>query len=1141
MQRDNPFNENTSQEQPYEATLVDTTSDHRLLKVLATVAFFGFFSCCGIGTLLYWGLQGTLGTNSAIKLPTRTISTFDDDARQFNNSLEALPDPATIPIEVRRLVDKTVAAINTEKALPFNRKMFAQAVAASRLSGGSLGTIERITIRRSLDEYEPPPTSDIVHHRILNVRIDEDERLGTIDLITYEEDEQVESHQWFIVKQQDAWEFYDWQRLEYGRRCSDEYAAYVHGSERISSGFDDAMARLHDVVKEWNADNQDEAFRLLKSCEMIPMLPEDHDEAMLQFAYMWQAFDEYEEAIRVAKRIKSPDKLWGAWPIIAVSYVYIDNYDEAMKATLRAQKQSPNHPNVQSLLSTLYAEQEELEASGVAATNALTVCTKDQSLWRTVARNGRSQDISLLLDIISNTAVDYGWQYLLSEADGATEWAEAFIQQLTSRSDVPAGVLELAQGSFAWSKGNYGEAGDLYFQARSKVTADNLKERAKADHVAARIEEHRYSDLFDESKEINATVSYLVELAFDDDLYVDEAKLLESLQNHREASSDPWTVGLKAWARYSLEDYEAAFHDFVTFLTWLTKNEDSVAEDQEWLLDTAEFYISDTLIELNRHLDVLDRWPDDASRVAEAIDDLLTHPDALTLRTFLDQTAKTNSDSVRVQRLRLEAELAMRSGNAEQCDTFDLAAISLANDTYESDEDYLIKSIVRERAKHLVWNRIDASKVGQASPETEGQSLQETLIIQAVQAAVALRDDAATTQWTDKAQAQNIVAGDSYITIQDSLADLRMEQGHYSDAIDSLRACIEASDSNASWRYRRRQNKLLTALLSDGRWDEAIKLGEKLEGRADEAPVELIVAIARGDADQVNKLFKQGDEMFVDGWIDDVKLLPQLAKHAEQTWLAELMQQYMLTTRYKAPSDHGRLLFKQDMNINEQQLRKKLNDAMNQDFTVTSVASADVAAGTEIWLAHSTLGHRVLLSQSLKAFSSPDADTGLAESLNKPIVQLSIEIVDAQPMATQRLFQVAAALAEPNAIAFSRGYDNMTWTGDNLQQQLTWVDRGPVGPEVHNIKLVSSSDSESEADELTTDEWQKRLDDAGGPLDIILVQSTRFCREKILAKLVEASEYDVTVTAETNSVINPLIRKGIQYNTDPTFVIAAAP
>ena len=105
-----------------------------------------------------------------------------------------------------------------------------------------------------------------------------------------------------------------------------------------------------------------------------------------------------------------------------------------------------------------------------------------------------------------------------------------------------------------------------------------------------------------------------------------------------------------------------------------------------------------------------------------------------------------------------------------------------------------------------------------------------------------------------------------------------------------------------------------------------------------------------------------------------------------------------------------------------------------------------------------------------------------------------------------------------------------------LKEQLQWQGRVPVSHQVAPLTLTLDTGDDTADTEITEiEEWQSRLEEAGGPIPIIVTQMTRYCHERIRAELVDVDvdEYEITVRPKSDSVINPLVKTGISCTVGP--------
>lgn len=1138
MPSQNPFSEQFADQGPSHPPtphLPPAPSGGKVLKVLALVALAVCFICGGFATLGYLGVKRLVSPQTDVDLPT-VRNTFAEDSRKFNESLAQLTAGAPLDPEVTRLVNRAVSALNAGEDLPFSRDMFMEAVAASPLSGGSLNVLERLSLQNSLRAYEPVPTSNVTYHRILQVRVEPSGRLGVVDLVCYSEHLQAESQQWFIVKEDGRWRFYDWQCLEYGRRSSDEYAAFAKGSTLLSMGFDNMMTKLNDASAKWNAGDEKAARRILKSCENTPMLAEDREEALLHLAHMWTSFNDFDEALRVAKRIRSPDQMWGVWPVLGVCHVFNGDYEHALVAAERARKLSPDHPNVHSLLFAIYSNLGRDSEAAAAALRALSVCPQDTTLLRDVIDYGRPENIPPLLDILVENRLEDAWASLLNQADSATEWAAALVEQAENRDDVPAGFAELARGSLAWSQEDYDAAAEFYWQGRQKAKADYLKARALDDYLWARLEADRFDELFRDVGDSEEVMATLVEWAYDDSFYGDETKLLEALENHAAARESPWGTGLRGWASYNLGEYEAALAGYEGFLSWLTSNSASLRDDQQWMIETTEYYVADSLLNLDRAYDVVQRWPDDVSRHEQVGTHLLAVHKEDAISEFLRQTSESSQDSMRLQRCRLEAGLAMRRGDARGCDSWHQKAIGLGSKVYGEEYSYLFDSLVRDRAKALARHRVDPSELQTGTNVDLGRDRYHEFLLAAVSEAALLRDVALAERWFGYARSEGIDEGARAARLQQDMGNLRSATGDSAGAIGALGNCLRATDAEDIWYYDQRRDGLLAEMLAAERWADARKLARTNPSVTYDVPLEAIIDLASGDGAALRDRLSGLDASTVADWLSVSTVVRFRDQHADQPWLIALLEQAPIDVDYRHPVEQGELLLEPQATIDEQAIRDGLEQALSESFHVEIVPGLEANGDTQTWLATSATGQRLLLSRSVCSYETRRLPESLAAALSQPSTRLTIEIFDDRPHATRRLFKIAEQFADPAGLAFSWGAESLVWPAPDLAQQLAWQDRVPVSPQVLPFFLQRKLDDQADVEYVELRDWERRLKDSDGPIPVYLHLSTRFSTEVLPAELlsVAVDEYEIVVRAGADSKIHPIVRSGIRYNAGST-------
>ncbi|MFY7874334.1 MAG: hypothetical protein ACOVQM_02745, partial [Pirellula sp.] len=267
--------------------------------IFAVLAFFGFLGllmCGGVFALVYFAAN----RSNVADLPTRSGG-FREDAIRFNASLfkkakelstnsptvtsavplESAAESQTTdntssgedvqPVkEVRSWVEETVAKSNTGEAPSLNKRVFLAAV-NQRLNPRKKNWLNSLLIEQIFSQADPSPETEGTG---IVLDVQQNGRFARADLLFQSYTGDSLSIQWFLILEDANWTIYDWQRMEYGRRASEEYANYF---ENIDSqdveGYDLAIAKLGSAVSK--SEDRNAALREIREAEAIKVLPRD--------------------------------------------------------------------------------------------------------------------------------------------------------------------------------------------------------------------------------------------------------------------------------------------------------------------------------------------------------------------------------------------------------------------------------------------------------------------------------------------------------------------------------------------------------------------------------------------------------------------------------------------------------------------------------------------------------------------------------------------------------------------------------------------------------------------------------------------------------------------------------------------------
>ncbi|MDG2222717.1 MAG: hypothetical protein P8L85_15160 [Rubripirellula sp.] len=1104
--------------------------------ILAVMLGFGLLFCGGIVMLGYIAIQKAAGVRPVVDLPDQMPSR-SDDRDQFNASLtdfvtNPTADPCVAP-EVCEFVETSIGQLRNNETIPFSREMFLGVVAASPIGEGKIGLAERLTINTWLTEYEPIPTIEQPNHRILNIHLNGTGDLATVDMLIYSSDSQAQSVQWYLVQENDAWKMYDWQRLEYGRRMSDEYAGYAAADTPNAEGYDRTMQQLAEAKNLWLNGERTLAEAKLRKCESTPMLAADRPVALLRTAYTWMGVGEDEEAIRILKNIPNPDQSWGVWPSMAACFLNTGQQEEGLQAALKAQTQSPDHPNVQWLLSQLKTESTESNESTESAdrlATALQFCPHDATYLAAVVANNRPEDIPLIIDCILLSDNSSEWSQLLDSAARSTAWGKELLTISQKRADLPPSFGSLVKANIAWSKADYDDAAELFLKARDEAKAAMLRDIAIQDHFSARLENGRIAELFREVTPLEDVLAQLTQQALDENLDIAPEEILAALEQVDTENSN-WASGLRGHANYQLRRYELALPDLDRFSRWITTQSETSEDDEDpssWIVEAAASQLTEVLIELDQPMDVLKRWPSDLNRHHHWGTLLLQRNNDDKRRNVLAAFEDTLPDSIDVQRSRFLALDARLRGDANTCDQHHRDALEKWK-TLNSDEfAFRVQALISDRARDAVWNRFTGPPLDQQAT-AEQPPLSESFFMAAAREANALKDEQTIRHWIDYAAKQGIKTGDTNAVMQNHSGDLLLETGNYEEAAKAYLAAIEQEQDKDTWRSDQRRLNYIDSMIKAEKMDELLAwLSTQGESTAwDRATVEL----ATGNGENLIDLLADQPKEEVTRWLQRAQQRRSLERYTNEAWIDTLLNEYPIYLSYLFGQASGDLVMLQKQLPATEQMQRWVQQAVGSDTEPIKISLRDDQQ--HAWVANLENGQRYLVAFELMQYESSSLPESIRLQLADSVLRISLHVIDHQPQATRRLFAAVARIANEDAVAFQWNDRGLLWAGEKLADQLKWQNRVPVQPSLGEYRLLSDSDfSESNEVDLSLTQWADALQATSDKtLPIVTRQSLGSITEKRPAQLtnVNLDEYFVQVQMEADSQLDPLAKSGRQF------------
>lgn len=1124
------------------------------LKILGLLGVLGFVFCAGLVGIGYMALQSSIAV-PAVDLPARpaTLSdAFRADADAFNASLSAQGTDTSVPPSIQAFVDDAVVAGLSDDPIPFDEGQFIAAVNNSPEVVTPLDFIDRIAISNWMDEYVPMPNKLDDYHRIVNVEFSADEKLATVSIIFYSEDNQPDSQVWFLVADGTGWKVYDWSCLEYGRRMSDEYASYLRGDDSIAPGYDLAMEKINEAFDVSDTDGVDMAIGVLRQAEATAMLNQDRDVARLRIAYAYMAMERYDLALETLQRIKSPDQMWGAYPVMAICHLNVDQLDLAMKNARKAQSQSHDHPRTHWLMSTLLVEMGQADEAADHAVLAMIGCPRDQMLVSEVTSNRRPQDIGALIRAAQAGAGDaYEYTTLADSAAYDATWATAlveFVQKNSASTKTPPGFLELLLGNRAWAQEDYDNAAEHFLAARKIAVDPEIRDVAFTDHINSRVEGDRYADLFDESDDLTETLHTIAGWVFADDFYGDSDKLLQAIaQSFAEKATSPatepssnvsrWKQGIAGWCRHQAGDDSAASKDLTQFIQWRkTLSADEVVDDR-WLDEGARTALAQSMLNTDDVDGLLAIMPD-SSPVQTMVIEKLRRDGVDDSQRFLEANQSSTDPMTQLLCARLRAAVLSMSGDVVDADAWHAKAFAIADGIDLTDAAELTRTLTIERARDLVWNRVLPSEIDLPADPDAAQSL----IADVVADAVVLQDADVIQAWTQLAKTLPIDA-DQQAVIDRELYHYYVNQGRYDDAADLYQA-IDPNDlsGNAAVHFELRQ----AALLQARRFDEVIAEAETFAGDSgpesdaslEESPVDVakaLVALVSGDAESLDAILWPRDQDEVSDWISYVVPDKFVDATVNDPAIASTLHRYSFSAGYRSSQASGKVLLDGQLPLGPKEVNVALAGAFGESFDSNAIRQFDTPEVATAWLATSASGHRFLIDVRPRTLRSTGLPDDVAGRVKNPINCLTISVLDHLAKPQKRLIEAALGVANvhgDDTIAFHWSDRLLTWFDSEqepVSQQLRWIDRVPVSHQTVNQALLFRDEvAVSMKGYHNTDYWAAKLKDAGEPLSVAMMVPLGDTVELIPSTLidVDADGYRLLMEPKRSSELNPLIDAG---------------
>ncbi|QDT11083.1 hypothetical protein K239x_30770 [Planctomycetes bacterium K23_9] len=1103
------------------------------------VIFFGFafLFCGGFAGLAFVGLRQMAGKRTELELPERRDDSFGSDAALFNLSLQTPDDGSDDNAELQTFVTAVLDDSQNGIEVPLNIELFIEAIGESRFNTEPLGMLDRFTLRTWLKEFAPVPTGADEHYRIVKMRQGSDSSFATVDILSYSDESQATTVQWFLAKDGDKWSVYDWQHLEYGFRTSDQYAAHLRGSDAKTEAYNDALQLIEDAYAAWENDEPELARSTLGRVTTMRLLPCDRANLLMDVAYYHMSFDDFGEALRVLKLVPNPEKRWGVWPSVAVCHYSLGQNEKAMVAIRKAERQSPNHPNVHAVLCHIHSAMGDHDLAADAAVKALAETPKDSATFSTVVQYARPKDLPSLMRIAVRENDERLWRQLLNGSVYNQEWTTALLSNVEQTQGTPVGIEEYLAGHIAWASEEYDSAAEAYLSAKQSADEDYLVDQAARWHLNARVEGESYQQLFAETSNASQVIQELVDLAFDDELYSDPDALLAAVEANPQINKIPWAKALKGWCCFSSQEFSAAQKNLESALTWINEHSEEV-DEQQWYLPTIEYYIAECLLSQNQPLKTLERFPNNALRQRQIGDHLLDLWDGDQVREFLIATENLEPSEIKIQRHRLKAQQGFLSGDINVCDQQHTAAIALANEWYDEAYRYQVQNLVKQRAKQLARAQRWRKPV-----DTGNEDDRDTHFRSFASESAMLVDLANLERCENEAREHPDLGDDLRAQIAWDHGSCLEERGDLREATKSVEQSLLGAAASDTWRTVVRNEKLVDLHLRLGNLSNATSHADAATDDSELIPGRALIELGNGEFDLLLARLRAVPSDTAADWIasDLQQVLINRLSHSDQhaASINALSQEFAFAVSYHRPASWGELYYPAGVALNREFLSGVLNRASSGKFRVQEIDADRLDdSSSKFMIAVASTGERVLFRIRSRTFQTRLLPKQLHDAFDASVLQLSICILDDQAKSTQRLFRLAE-LASDKAIAFQHNRSRYLWEGTDLPNQLRWQDRMPVSSRTTLANLEEEEEEEEAENEENQEEerqswniqkWHAYLQDNPNPPIVQVRQHVGPVSELIPVKLISADvdQHRLECTAQSDSLVSSTIRTGMK-------------
>ena len=648
---------------------------------------------------------------------------FESDEIEFKVAIQGKLQDSSSDNEIAAWIDEQLdqtSELDDTVEIPHDIKKFMNAVYSSPYAEG-LGLMERTSLRMSLTEAFPYPDI-LAEHTLLSVEYadgDTNSEYVTANLFFYDDSSQAFSIRWFLHKDRSGWKLYDWQRMEYGRRTSDEWAcyfSYLNASE--AQGYDNAMLELGQIVTEYDDGEVtiEQATERVRQVLRRKVLQADESLRDLRAAWTYEAIGQYEESLKVLDQIDDPKMRWGVLATKAFTLHHLGRYDESISVGETLLAEVPDHPNAHEILGVALDELGRREESFEHYMKFLTLCPDSSLNFSRLLNAAGAEDFKHVMEVaVASDQLTSRLLAILSRRFHNT-WADTrmFDEWSEPQADFP-GVPESFWALLAASENldvEADEALDLVLANLAKNQGDELSEFADQELASRYRMQKRYQELITHVGASTLIDESLASIYYDG-YDITNQELLDELTRSTEGADAKWLDLLIA----STEVYErpqSALQRVERFQRWAKEapEEFEQSESAGYANDWSRSLWTTAMIQLDRADEVLRRFEYDDQSLHAVTDHFVSHPQYAGSSDIISAVGSIDRPIARRNGLQMIAAQKITEGDFDAADVaLRQASKSLDEEIAGQSEDesytsnWQLRTLIERRADYAVRSK----------------------------------------------------------------------------------------------------------------------------------------------------------------------------------------------------------------------------------------------------------------------------------------------------------------------------------------------------------------------------------------------------------------------------------------------------